>query len=1062
MKLTLKILLTILLSLGFYNPEAKANHILGVDIAWKKLGNDSVEVKLVLYRRCTDGAATATDAGFQLLTDSCTNLDTSSLGSSISHTVEDITPTCALSYNPCTISGGNGNSTGSIPLGVEKHVWLYHLKLMGNCCWYKLKYQICCREGTIATNYSTPYLISESWFNNCISPGDNSPDFKNPPLIICNAGQDVYYNYGANDIDRDSLSYAMAPLPNSFYASPYSPTYPLFCFGGNNPFPGSSPPRGFNLDPITGDISFRPIAVQITVLKVMVTEWRKINGIYRLVGKTSRDMQFMVNSSGFNRPPSMSVSNYDACAGQQICITINTNDYNVDTTRLTWDQSLPNATWTTVDTVLHSLGKLCWTPNDSNVSTLPYYFTASVKDNHCPLIGNTIKSYSITVHDVVNFSTQISYINKGIYRFRASPDISTKNYNYLWYTPKLIGGSNSFSAFSNRKDTTYQFKRAGVYVVRSSASIYGCITYRYDTIVVTCPNPLALISSNDTMVCKGQSVALNTDPLSGVAPYKYEWYFNGILVDTNKTLIHTPFVSGQYTVKVISSDSCTNYGDDTVNVIIDSVFLSISNLSDISVCPGKPIQVIPAILSGNYPITYRWYKNNILFSNDSVLIDTPSNPSVYRLYAFSVNVCTMAFRDTFQVNFQTSNISAIKLNDTSVCIGSRIIVSPKVVSIPSNLHYFWYRNNILIDTNSTLTDTVNVLSTYRLLVIPSNSCYTAYQDSFKVNFLRKKLNVMLINDIAVCKGNSIQVTPAVSQPSPSIRCFWYRNNVFIDSNLTLIDTPNVASEYRLIILSNGGCYEDYKDTFKVSFLPNNLQISKLKDTSICHGNSLQLSAVVQGGLQPYTYYWYRNDTLFSSQANPITTFDSNCKIKLLVISSDKCGFMMSDSFNLTVLPSNLLSINSSTTQIAVGQTAKLFVQGAKTYNWQGSSIISNWADSVEVKPTQTTKYTFIGENSFGCPETLEIYINVAALGFSNSKSQAGKIQIYPNPANSELVVFGYEDLETRGGFEIQNLLGQTVLFGNLTENKTSINISSITPGIYFIRVGNYVTKFLKI
>lgn len=138
-------------------------------------------------------------------------------------------------------------------------------------------------------------------------------------MVIKCAGQDVIYNMGAIDEDRDSLSYRLVPLINCSYSSPWSHTYPVTSLGGNNPNPNANPPTGFNINPINGDLFFIPMQVQISVIKVEVLEWRKINGVYKIIGKTSRDLQIFITQNCNNRlPTNVGYLEYEVCAGSQL------------------------------------------------------------------------------------------------------------------------------------------------------------------------------------------------------------------------------------------------------------------------------------------------------------------------------------------------------------------------------------------------------------------------------------------------------------------------------------------------------------------------------------------------------------------------------------------------------------------------------------------------------------------------------------------------------------------------------------------------------------------------
>lgn len=88
-----------------------------------------------------------------------------------------------------------------------------------------------------------------------------------------------------------------------------------------------------------------------------------------------------------------------------------------------------------------------------------------------------------------------------------------------------------------------------------------------------------------------------------------------------------------------------------------------------------------------------------------------------------------------------------------------------------------------------------------------------------------------------------------------------------------------------------------------------------------------------------------------------------------------------------------------------------------------------------------------------CDTTSTTSINQIA----NSQIQ---ISIYPNPANSILNV----SVNNKENILITNLLGEIVLqknFSSNTKGKIEVDVSFLSVGIYFIKVGNKVSKFVK-
>lgn len=98
--------------------------------------------------------------------------------------------------------------------------------------------------------------------------------------------------------------------------------------------------------------------------------------------------------------------------------------------------------------------------------------------------------------------------------------------------------------------------------------------------------------------------------------------------------------------------------------------------------------------------------------------------------------------------------------------------------------------------------------------------------------------------------------------------------------------------------------------------------------------------------------------------------------------------------------------------------------------------------------------------------------NTVGNGISSSATEAVKIEVYPNPCKSEIVIY-YTDVlknglalknhnkETGIGYSIQNSLGQTVLSGLLMASETILDVVSLAPGVYLLRVENNLVKFVK-
>ena len=69
--------------------------------------------------------------------------------------------------------------------------------------------------------------------------------------------------------------------------------------------------------------------------------------------------------------------------------------------------------------------------------------------------------------------------------------------------------------------------------------------------------------------------------------------------------------------------------------------------------------------------------------------------------------------------------------------------------------------------------------------------------------------------------------------------------------------------------------------------------------------------------------------------------------------------------------------------------------------------------------------------------------------------------VYPNPTNGVLVVEtqNFASLPTQT-YRITNLMGQTLMTGQITSETEQINVSDLPDGMYFITVGQGTRKFV--
>ena len=81
------------------------------------------------------------------------------------------------------------------------------------------------------------------------------------------------------------------------------------------------------------------------------------------------------------------------------------------------------------------------------------------------------------------------------------------------------------------------------------------------------------------------------------------------------------------------------------------------------------------------------------------------------------------------------------------------------------------------------------------------------------------------------------------------------------------------------------------------------------------------------------------------------------------------------------------------------------------------------------------------------------------LGVDENEAENGFV-IYPNPSHNVLFVKTCHGASLQSEYRITNIMGQTLMTGEITSENQMIDVSSLTKGIYFITINNESQKFV--
>jgi hypothetical protein len=539
--------------------------IMGAEMKWDCIGQDSFMVTLSIYRDCNENDIEAINVKVNCAKDN-TLLQTINIPKP---EPIDVTPVCERCCTRCE------NPACSYPFGIEQYEYskLLVLNSPSSCCKIKISWESCCRGKRITTGLEQKPFYIEGILNRCLSPCDNSPRLNEIPIQIICIGRDNTVNFKAYDNDynettktADSLTYELVPPKGSngedlTYSGSYNFDKPLYFWG----FPDNqlNGPRGFHLNQSTGLLTFRPMNIEETMMAIKITEFR--NG--ENIGEITRNIQFIVISCPNAQAPYLSGPFYkEICAGSTVSFNIRTIDKDPnDTLTISWNENIPGAVWTDNNgQTRHPTGTLSWTPSEQHASNIPYVFIVTVKDDAYPVNSVTSRAYQVLVRPLPRARIKVADSGCNDIYFFVQPLVGA-NPEYQW-------NSNFSSGFqSTQQSFHYMFEKTGIYpfsMTMTSKSNFICSRIYFDTIIIDTIKERPTVNLGaDIFMTTADTTILDAGP--GYSSYHWN----------NNTTSQTNIIRGwqlgagnhPIVVMVKNDIGCTNYDTVYVNLELSGI-----------------------------------------------------------------------------------------------------------------------------------------------------------------------------------------------------------------------------------------------------------------------------------------------------------------------------------------------------------------------------------------------------------------------------------------------------------------------------------------------------------
>ncbi|MDY6348521.1 MAG: T9SS type A sorting domain-containing protein [Bacteroidales bacterium] len=554
---------------------------------------------------------------------------------------------------------------------------------------------------------------------------------------------------------------------------------------------------------------------------------------------------------------------------------------------------------------------------------------------------------------------------------------------------------------------TYNFNgqyltAAGTYT-QNLSTVNGCDSIITLTLTVKAL-PTPTISGN-TVICQGQNTTLTAN--GGTS---YVWSN----ASTNSSI--TVNQSGVYTVTVTNAEGCFNTANVTVTV---NPLPNVNITGNSSFCQGDNVT-----LTATGASTYAWSNNS---TNASI---TVSNAGNYTVTGTDGNGCS------------NTATKAVSVNPT--------YNTPLTHSMCEGESYNFYGQNIT--TAGTYTHTLQTV----------NGCDSVLTLTVTLKALPP---TAITGNTTICDGQTTTLTA-----TGGISYAW--SNGGTNGSVTV----SQSGIYTVTATNAEGCSATANVTVTVNPLPT---VVVGGNSTICEGGSTTLTA---SGADSYS--WSTGDNTASVSINAFGVYT------VTGTSTEGC----SNTANVTVLVSQAPQITiSGETDLCAGESTTLTANGGETYLWSNGST-----DNTLIVSTTGT-WQVIGYNAAGCSSMASATVSVwqpAASEFTVScpdscytwngteycasgdyaqtlqtvhgcdsvvtlhltitvgiddHDLAGSVKVFPNPANAMLNVQCSMGDEA-ATIELLDVTGKLLRTISATGETTSINVSDLADGMYFVRV----------
>lgn len=541
-------------------------------------------------------------------------------------------------------------------------------------------------------------------------------------------------------------------------------------------------------------------------------------------------------------------------------------------------------------------------------------------------VGNHQISYSYTDANSCTNSISQSISVKSVPSVNAGTDATVNYSTTAQLSGTITGGGNYSHIWSPASKVvsptllstqTVSMNATQIFTLLASDLSTSCSDSDQVIIFVT-GGPLSLnLSASNNQVCQGDSLTLTALGGGGTSNYNYSWSFAGTIIGNQSILDFTPQSSGFY--KIILNDGVT--------IISDSIYITVNPIPSVSIgglqsiCEGSAsISLYGGVPSGG---TYSGagVSNN---SFNPLVAGVGSHQIIYTVT--NANNCSNSASAQIIVNAKPNAVISA-MNPICETAPSFSLTSG------SPIGGIYYGTGISNNNFSAVSAGIGS-HTISYVYTNSNLCSDTATGVLQVQS-NPTANAGL--DQTVLYNNSANLSGSATGGSSNYTYSWSPSSMVLNSGSQNTSTLAliISTEFTLYVSdSQTSCSDSDKVLVVVSggMLSANVNTS---NTSICSGDSVQLTMIASGGTGIYTYSWTSIPSGFTSNIyNPIFTPTSNTDF---IISVNDGNTVVQDTVSIIVSPVPNINLGADTLVCSGGNYTLDAGSGYSSYLWSDNS-----------------------------------------------------------------------------------------------------------------------------